>query len=271
MTIRERIHFKPHPADEKGCVLHISPAIAHWDYVGFDVFRMKAGSHLDFDNGDKECCAVVVSGAATFTDGEGGKYESGLRRSPFAPDVWAFYTARDSHWSATAKTELELALCYAPGKKTRPPRLITPDSVVVEKRGEGSNRRIVTDLLPEDQDVADSLLVLEAVTPSGNWSSYPPHKHDEDRLPAESKLEEVYYHRMNPTTGFAFQRVYTDDGRLDETVAVKDGEVVLVPFGYHPVGAPHGYDLYYLNVMAGPKRIWRTYADPEHAWILDAN
>ncbi len=122
-------------------------------------------------------------------------------------------------------------------------------------------------ILPETEP-ADSLLIAEVITPGGHWSSYPPHKHDADNLPEESALEETYYHRLDPSQGFAFQRVYTDDRTLDETLCVHDGDVVLVPRGYHPVGAPHGYDLYYLNVMAGPRRTWVFNNDPEHEWML---
>ena len=111
-------------------------------------------------------------------------------------------------------------------------------------------------------------MVVEVVTPVGNWSSYPPHKHDRDALPEESFLEETYYHRLNPPQGFAFQRVYTDDRSIDETMAVEDGDCVMVPRGYHTVGAPHGYDLYYLNVMAGPNRRWVFKNDPAHEWIV---
>lgn len=125
------------------------------------------------------------------------------------------------------------------------------------------------DILPETEP-ADSLLVVEVFTPAGNWSSYPPHKHDVDNLPHESLLEETYYHRINPAQGFAFQRVYTDDRSLDETMAVENGCCVLVPKGYHPVGAAHGYSLYYLNVMAGPKRAWQFHNDPDHEWLMNA-
>jgi 5-deoxy-glucuronate isomerase len=138
----------------------------------------------------------------------------------------------------------------------------------VEERGSGSNRRIVRNVLPETE-AAESLLIAEVITPAGNWSSYPPHKHDADNLPEESALEETYYHRLNPPQGFAFQRVYTDDRSLDESMAVHDGDCVLVPRGYHPVGAAHGYDLYYLNVMAGPKRTWLINNDPAHEWIVE--
>lgn len=115
----------------------------------------------------------------------------------------------------------------------------------------------------------DNLLNVEVVILGGNWSNYPPHRHDTDDMPAQSSLEETYYHRLNPSQGFAFQRVYTDDRSLDETMSVEDDDVVMVPKGYHPVGTPHGYDHYYLNVMAGPVREWRFHNDPDHEWIVN--
>jgi 5-deoxy-glucuronate isomerase len=137
-----------------------------------------------------------------------------------------------------------------------------------EERGEGANTRHVRNILPDSDPRAESLLVVEVITPQGNWSSYPPHKHDTDGLPGETLLEETYYHRLNPSQGFAFQRVYTDDRSLDETVCIQDGDVVMVPRGYHPVGTPYGYELYYLNVMAGPTRKWVFRNDPRHEWML---
>jgi 5-deoxy-glucuronate isomerase len=125
----------------------------------------------------------------------------------------------------------------------------------------------VTDILPEDQP-AESLLVVEVKTPSGHSSSYPPHKHDRDAAPEETLLEETYYHRLDPPQGFVFQRVYTDDRSLDESHAVEDGDVMLVPRGYHPVVVPWGYRSYYLNVMAGPSRAWHFKNDPAHEWML---
>ena len=136
-----------------------------------------------------------------------------------------------------------------------------------EVRGEGTNTRYVRNILPETE-AADGLLVVEVITPSGHWSSYPPHKHDRDASPEETLLEETYYHRLDPASGYAHQRVYTDDRSLDETLSAEDRDVVLVPRGYHPVGVPHGYTGYYLNVMAGPTREWHFYNDPAHEWML---
>ena len=134
-------------------------------------------------------------------------------------------------------------------------------------RGRDLNTRYVTDILPETEP-AEGLLVVEDRTPSGHASSYPPHKHDRQAAPEETALEETYYHRVDPPQGFVFQRVYTDERDLDESHAVEDHDVVLVPRGYHPVVVPFGYRGYYLNVMAGPLRAWHFRNDPAHEWIL---
>ena len=166
----------------------------------------------------------------------------------------------------TAKDEVELAVCSAPGKPGRAPRAIGASEMSQEVRGSGTNTRHVRNILPQTKE-ADSLLVVEVITPGGHWSSYPPHKHDKATVGKETVLEETYYHRLKPPQGFAFQRVYTDERDIDETLCVHDGDLVLVPRGYHPVGAAHGYDLYYLNVMAGPERNWIFRNDPAHAWL----
>ncbi|MGC3124030.1 5-deoxy-glucuronate isomerase, partial [Enterococcus faecalis] len=130
---------------------------------------------------------------------------------------------------------------------------------------------LVHNILPDNVDTASSLLVVEVYTEGGNFSSYPPHKHDQENLPDESYLEETYYHELNPEQGFVFQRVYTEDGSIDETMTVEHQNVVEVPKGYHPVGVPDGYTSYYLNVMAGPERIWKFHNEKKHEWILNRN
>ena len=169
--------------------------------------------------------------------------------------------------SATA--DAEVALCTAPaGAQPRSVKRLDPHSLRRSVRGEGSNQRFICDVLPHDDPTAAHLLVVEVRTPAGHSSSYPPHKHDTEAPPNETQLEETYYHRVNPPQGFGFQRVYTDDRSLDEACAVEDRDLVLVPRGYHPVVAPHGYELYYLNVMAGPHRLWVFRNDPAHEWML---
>ena len=151
--------------------------------------------------------------------------EIGERLSPFAGQPWSVYVPVGTSWRAAAVTDLELAVCSAPGGGTFEPRLIGPDQVGCETRGKGANTRHVANILPETEP-AHSLLVVEVVTPAGNWSSYPPHKHDRDALPDESLLEETYYHRLDPPQGYALQRVYTDDRSLDEALVVEDRSVV---------------------------------------------
>jgi 5-deoxy-glucuronate isomerase len=256
------------PQGEHGCVSRITPESAGWTYVGFELHRMKPGESLSEQTGGRETCLVWVSGKGTASAGGDDFGLMGERMSPFDGVPAALYVPAGSYWSVTAETDLELAVCTAPGMPgSRSARAIRPEDLSKETRGNGTSTRYVTNILPEDQP-ADSLLVVEVITPGGHTSSYPPHKHDEDNLPNESLLEETYYHRLNPRQGFAFQRVYTDDRSLDEAMAVEDGDVVLVPKGYHPCAACHGYDLYYLNVMAGPKRTWKFHNAREHAWLF---
>ena len=261
---------RPAERDSDGRVIHITPENAGWAHVGFDVYRLTAGQSLSRQTGNREVCLVLVAGAAEVTANDTTFENVGGRAAPFADKApGAVYVPHDSAWTVRAESDLELAVCSAPGGgENRAPRLIDAAEMSTEVRGEGANTRHVRNILPDSDPTAHSLLVVEVITPPGNWSSYPPHKHDTDALPGESLLEETYYHRLDPPQGFAFQRVYTDDRSLDETMTVHNGEVVCVPRGYHPAGAPHGYSLYYLNVMAGPVRKWVFRNDPEHEWML---
>jgi len=256
------------PNGTTGRVQHITPENAGWTYVGFDLHRLAPGQNANAETGDQEVCLVFISGKGNVTVGGNELGELGDRMSPFEGKPHSVYIPAGSDWTVSATTDCELAVCSAPGKAgSHPVRVIRPEDAGLETRGKGTNVRHVTNILPET-DPADSLLVVEVITPGGNTSSYPPHKHDQDNLPHESLLEETYYHRINPPQGFGFQRVYTDDRSLDETMTIEDGDVVMVPKGYHPVAATHGYDVYYLNVMAGPKRIWKFYNAPEHEWLV---
>ena len=215
----------------------------------------------------KPAC-VILSGTADVTVGDASFDNVGGRESVFddvAPG--AVFAPAGASYRVTARTRVELAIGSAPGSGNGEARRIEPGQMSREVRGHGTNQRFVRNILPETE-AAESLLVVEVITPGGHWSSYPPHKHDTATEGEETALEETYYHRLNPPQGFAFQRVYTDDRSIDEAIAVEDGDVVMVPRGYHPAGAPHGYDLYYLNVMAGPKRQWIFRNDPAHDWIV---
>jgi 5-deoxy-glucuronate isomerase len=261
--------LKNHAPDRRGLVHRVTPQSAGWEHVGFELYRLRPGQSLEAETGGREVCLVLVGGKAKIRAGGRDFGEVGLRTSPFEGEKpHAVYVPWHGDYQIEPRTDLELAVCSAPGGGRHEARLIGPDQVAYSKRGQGSNTRYVYDILPESEP-AQSLLVVEVITPAGGWSSYPSHKHDTLDLPHESELQETYYHRLNPSQGFALQRVYTDDRSLDQTMAVEDGDVVLVPKGYHPCGTAHGYELYYLNVMAGPQRIWRFNTEPAHRWLLE--
>jgi 5-deoxy-glucuronate isomerase len=264
MTLRVRPHA---PADD-GSVLEVTPESAGWKHVGFRAVKLEPGQIHEGGDAGREACIVVLTGTVSVDVGERHFDDVGDRASVFddAPPG-AVYAPAGETYRVTALTGAEIAIGSAPGEPGGQPRLIDPGRMSREVRGQGTNQRFVRNILPETEP-ADSLLVVEVITPGGHWSSYPPHKHDTATEGEETALEETYYHRVNPPQGFAFQRVYTDDRSIDETITVEDGDLVMVPRGYHPAGAPHGYDLYYLNVMAGPTRQWIFRNDPAHAWIV---
>ncbi|AZD01781.1 5-deoxy-glucuronate isomerase [Pseudomonas chlororaphis] len=250
-------------------------------YVGFAAYRLSLGESLPVNAGDRELCLVLLSGRIGVqgeAPGQGafGWDNLGDRQSVFEDkSPFAVYLPPGSQAQVTALSDVQIAVCAAPGATAKSsatnglgPRLILPENMKRSVRGKGANTRYVCDILP-DSEPAHSLLVVEVRTPSGHSSSYPPHKHDTDDLPHQSFLEETYYHQVNPPQGFVFQRVYTDDRSIDEAMAVEHGDLVVVPRGYHPVSVPYGYESYYLNVMAGPKRVWQFHNDPRHSWLLD--
>ncbi|WP_332777200.1 5-deoxy-glucuronate isomerase [Polaromonas sp.] len=251
-------------------IVNVTPERAGWTHVGFRAIRLAAGETETVQTGSRELCLVVLTGTIEVTvDGQTFSH-LGTRNSVFDEvSPAAVYVPTGKTVSVRAERDAEVALCTAPGgNEVRQVRVIAPAGMRRSVRGQGTNTRYVCDILPHDDPTAAHLLVVEVMTPASHSSSYPPHKHDIEQPPLETQLEETYYHRLNPPQGFAFQRVYTDDRSLDEACAVENHDVVMVPRGYHPVVAPHGYDLYYLNVMAGPNRFWVFKNDPAHEWML---
>jgi 5-deoxy-glucuronate isomerase len=264
---RLRKHAAPPGPD--GLILSVTPESAEWAYVGFEVLALDAGGSAQRDTGEREVCVVVISGLAHVHSRHGEWRELGGRPDPWSgrPDA-AYLPPRTAFEIEVAGGPAEVGLCWAPAPRSGAPARVLPgDELEVETRGHGAQERRIHPILMGDRE-AESLLVCEVLTPAGHWSSYPPHKHDRDDPPHETLLEETYYHRISPARGFGLQRVYTDDRTLDETLAFGDRDCVLVPRGYHTVSAPPGYDLYYLNVMAGPTRLWAVANDPDHEWTL---
>ena len=253
---------------EHGLAISMTPSEAGWTYIGFDLLRLPAGASWAGSTGKREAALVSVGGVGRVSSGDKA-WNVGGRATPFEGLPHCLYLPAGTEYRVEALSALELAICSAPAVGTYPPRLYRPEDIHVHTRGEGQSRREIHDILMEDRE-AGSLLITEVQSPAGNWSSYPPHKHDENRLPTESQLEETYYFHIKPRQGFALERVYTSDGSLDQTVAARHGDLVLVPRGYHVVGAPHAYEVWYLNVLAGPQRALRVTFDQDHVWIKEA-
>jgi 5-deoxy-glucuronate isomerase len=254
--------------DPDGCVMRVTPESAGWRYVGFEVYRIAAGARVRRELSGRETCVVVLGGSCDIRSEAGDWTSIGERATPFDGPPAGAYLPPGAAFEISARSgTVEVALGHAPAKRGAAARVIAPADARLEVRGSGAMERRIHHILMEDA-AAESLLVTEVVTPGGHWSSYPPHKHDTNDPPRETALEETYYHRLRDERGFGLQRVYTADRSLDESLAVRDGECVLVPRGYHTVSAAPGYELYYLNVMAGPVRQWKVTVDPDHRRLM---
>ena len=239
-----------------------------FEFLGFKVQKISAGERIDEETGDRELGLVWLGGTASVESSEGSWSRVGRRPNVFAGMPYALYLPFGVRFSIHAETECEIAFCYCRAGRRFPARLITPSDIEVEIRGAGNATRQINKII-KPEFPADRLLVVEVYTPSGNWSSYPPHKHDVHNPPAEVDLEEIYYYRIDRPEGYAIQKVYTRDRRLDETLTVRDGEMVLIPEGYHPVVSAHGYTTYYLNALAGSMRSMAASDDPDYEWVRE--
>lgn len=258
------------PPDPRSGVVHdIRPADAGWRYVGFREYRLEAGGGVESPASDHEVALIVMEGAVDAWAGRERHTSLGSRRGVFdGPPPPVLLLAPDTDLEVVAETSATVILADAPPAELHQARLIEPNDIKVEVRGHGVTERRIHHLLPPGGS-AGRLILFEVFTPGGNWSSYPPHKHDTEDPPREAYLEELYAFRFDRPAGWAFARVYTEDRSLDAAFAPGDGDVILVPRGYHAVAAPPGYDAYYLNVMAGPHRAWHFTLDRNHAWLMD--
>ena len=256
-------------ADPSGQIQGFSPAEAGWDYTSFHVYELTPGQTVTRDADDQERLVLVLEGHAAVTAGEHVFGVVGSRESVFdGPPPPVILLEPGLPVEVVAQGRVLLAIGASMGSEVRRTALITPEDVHVETRGSGNTERRIHHILPPGAE-AGRLIAFEVYTPGGNWSSYPPHKHDTENPPVEARLEELYFYRFAKPQGFGFQRVYTPDRTLDQSMAVTDRDVVVVPDGYHPFGAPAGYDAYYLNIMAGPNRAWYFTLDPDHSWLMN--
>lgn len=277
------LHLRSDPACSGPDLLTITPETAGWTYAGLRVVQVDAGASLLLETGSVEMAVLPLAGGCT-VECERFKFELRGRPDVFSQISDFAYIPMDAETRLTSPSGGRFALASAIARRRLEPAYGPAEGVPVEVRGTGASTRQVNNFLAPGSFPADTLVAVEVLTPSGNWSSYPPHKHDECRA-GEAILEEIYYfetgrsatvhggHPHEVGKGFALQRLYTDDGEIDLTVEVRHGDAVLVPRGYHgPSVAAPGYDLYYLNVLAGPgeERTMAFRDDPDHHWVRDA-
>ncbi len=245
-----------------------------FEYLAFENRKIAAGEKLQGKTGPRELGIVLLGGVCSIDSSAGVFRSFGGRPNVFAGMPFTLYLPISTEFELKAETDCDIAFCYCRAEERFPAKLLPPSEVKVEIRGGGNATRQINHMI-RPEFAAHRLLICEVYTPSGNWSSYPPHKHDVHNPPTEVDLEEIYYYRIAAAgddhqgrgQGYAMQRVYTNDGRLDATLTVRDRELVLIPEGYHPVVAAHGYNVYYLNALAGSARSMAAADDPQYAWV----
>lgn len=271
--------IRPDGSGNPRTLVEVTPERAGWDTIAFRAYRLAAGDDITFSAEGCECVVVILGGQVHVDSNRGHWRELGTRANVFAGLPTALYLPRGTHFIVSAHSNTELAVAWAPAMRDFPARLISPGDIAVEIRGGDHATRQINSIIPPGFP-CDRLVVVEVYTPGGNWSSYPPHKHDVHRTAPdgtllEADLDEIYYYRIEPPEGFAIQRIYTGPESplqraghpIEAAVVARDNDVVLVPEGYHPVSSPVGYTTYYLNILAGSARSLAASDDPAHAWV----
>ncbi len=268
----ESLLVRPRSIEENGLITEVSPATARWEHLSMTVRRLKLGDRWAGSTADEELVHVLLQGRCsvrTNTD----QYENiGRRTSVFGGKPFALYLSRNTSFEIVALTDdLDIATCRVAATEDHPARLVIPEHCREELRGGGNASRQIISILPPGFD-CQRIVAVEVYAPGGNWSSYPPHKHDvhhvdKDGNLLEADLEETYFYRFDKPGGYAYQRVYTEDGSIDGLVRAQENDVVMVPAGYHPVVTAHGYTSYYLNFLAGSAQSLANSDDPAFAWI----
>jgi 5-deoxy-glucuronate isomerase len=252
-----------------GASVDISPSNAGWGFAGLRVLALSPGERRAVALDGFEAALLPLSGSWR-AELDSRTFELEGRTDVFSRVTDFAYLPEGSEFALSTVSGGELAIPMAVATRRFEPAYVPARAVGVEIRGGGPATRQINNFLAADAFEADRLIAVEVLTPDGNWSSFPPHKHDEhsDR---EVPLEEIYYFRIQGEGGFGLHRTYTSDGEIDATVTVRDGDAFLIPRGYHgPCVAPPGYPMYYLNVMAGPaERAWRVCTDPSHEWLWE--
>lgn len=257
-----------------GIFASISAAEAGWDFLNMAARRLNAGQTWSASTGGDEYAHVILGGVCTIRTGRGEYARVGRRPNVFSGMPYALYLPRGVDFEIEALTDgFEVASCWVPTDRDDEPVLVTPATSAIELRGGGNASRQINSILPPGFPCR-RIVAVEVYTPGGNWSSYPPHKHDVHREDAaghllEADLEEIYFYKLDRPEGYAYQRVYNDSRSIDAVMMAQQHDMVLVPEGYHPVVSAHGYTTYYLNFLAGSAQSLANSDDPAYAWVKD--
>ena len=235
-------------------------------YIELDILTLEKPGKFPIDTGDQEWVGIIFGGRCSIESREFEWPNIGERVDVFSGRATGFYLPCRTKAVLTTKGDFSLGIARSASKKEAKPVLVRPNEVRVRVFGAYNWRREVHEVIGLGVE-AERLVVGETFNPPGKWSSWPPHRHEKDDPPYEAEMEEVYHFKIHPPQGFGFQRVYTDDRSLDEAYVLEDGDTVVIPRGYHPIAATPGYQLYYLWVLAGKKRILKPKDDPAHAWV----
>jgi 5-deoxy-glucuronate isomerase len=258
----KRIGLKVSPDRRAGYVRAVSSENTPLRLIDFGIIRLDYRESLILPTAGKEVVLTLVCGRCVI-EGMGSKLTIGPRKNIFDEQPWAVYARGIDRLSFTARSRIEILVSGAPAKDSDPMfREILPSDVIEKVVGCETYERRVRTIVGEDFP-AKRLLVGETINSPGKWSSYPPHRHEKDAPPEEVKLEEVYFYHLEKPESFGLQRIYTDDGRIDEAHVVRDGDVCLIPRGYHPVAATPNSRLYYFWALAGKTRKMHIYTDPD--------
>jgi 5-deoxy-glucuronate isomerase len=266
-----RLRFPPKDRGDVGAIQRVTATDAGWDLLNMEVRRLSSGAHWPHKTGQHEAVLVILGGRCSIRSNRGEWTEIGHRADVWSGLPTALYLPPNTSFVVEALTDgLEIAHCWVPSDQDHSAHLVQPEDCRVEIRGGNNATRQINDIIPPGF-ACHRIVACEVYTPGGNWSSYPPHKHDthvedSEGTVLEADLEEFYYYKIRSPGGYALQRVYTDDRRLDASVVAEDNDIVLVPEGYHPVSAAYGYDCYYLNFLAGSAQTLAATDDPAHAW-----
>jgi len=261
--------------EKEGVYQQVLKEDAGWDFLNFEARLMKKGTKWEGFTANNEYAFILLGGDYSIKTDKGSWKTKNGRKDVFSGIAHSLYLPKNCSFELTAESEfLDIAYGWCETDRDNPARFKLPDEAAIEIRGGDNATRQINSLI-EPGFNCHRLVSVEVYTPSGNWSSYPPHKHDTRKLDSEGKvteasLQETYFYKIDKPGGFAIQHVYNDDRSLDEITLAKNNDVVMVPEGYHPVIAGHGYNVYYLNFLAGSDQSLANTDDPDHKWIYDS-